>query len=107
MKKVLSIILPVVMTLFFIASLYVCIYSIYDINRVLDELANNPAKSGIDRFGIGWGYGICLFAISIIGLIVSVINKKVQQLQVLKNISWGAILAFASFMVLSVFLFYR
>ena len=76
-------------------------------SRVLAELANDPSASGIDYFGIGWGYGICLSAISIFGIIVSYINKKVQQIQVLKNISLGAIFIFALFIVLSVLLFYR
>lgn len=107
MKKFLSIALLVAMSLLFIVSLSFCIYSFYDLNRVLGELANDPSASGIDYFGLGWGYGICLFALSIIGLIISVINKKVQQLQVLENISLGAILAFVLFMVLSVLLFCR
>jgi hypothetical protein len=107
MKRVLSIVLLVAMSLLFIASLCFCIYSFYDLNRVLAELTNDPSASGIDYFGLGWGYGIGLFAISIIGLIVSTINKKVQQIQVLKNISLGAIFVFALFIVLSVLLFYR
>ena len=107
MKKALSIVLFVAMSLLFIASLCFCLYSFYDINRVLAEFANDPSASGIDYFGLGWGYGICLFAISIIGLLVSTINKKVQQKQVLKNISLGAIFVFVLFMVLSVLLFYR
>ena len=107
MKKVLPIILLVAMILCFITSLCFCIYSFYDLNRVLAELANNPSASGIDYLGLGWGYGICLFGISITGLIVSTINKKVQQIQVLKNISLGAIFVFAIFIVLSVVLFYR
>ena len=107
MKRVLSVVLLVAMSLLLIASLYVCIYSFYDLSRAMGELANDPSASGIDYFGLGWGYGICLFALSIIGLIVSVINKKVQQIQVLKNISLGAIFVFALFIVLSVLLFYR
>ena len=107
MKRVLSVILLVAMSLLLIASLCFCIYSFYDLSRVMGELANDPSASGIDYFGLGWGYGICLFALSIIGLIVSVINKKVQQIQVLKNISLGAIFVFALFIVLSVLLFYR
>ena len=107
MKRVLSTVLLVAMGLLFIASLCFCIYSFYDLNRVLAELANDPSASGIDYFGIGWGYGICLSAISIFGIIVSYINKKVQQIQVLENISLGAIFIFALFIVLSVLLFYR
>ena len=105
MKRVLSIVLLVAMGLLFIASLCFCIYSFYDLNRVLAELANDPSASGIDYFGLGWGYGIYLFAISITGLIVSIINKRVQQIQVVKNISLCAIFAFVLFIVLSVLLF--
>lgn len=107
MKKVLSIMLLVATGLLLIASLSFCIYSFYDLNCVLAELANAPSASGIDFFGIGWGYGIGLFTISIIGLIVSIINKKVQQQQVLKNISLGAMLVFVLLIVISIFLFYR
>ena len=107
LKKVLSIIFLVAMSLSFLISLLLSIYSSYDLNRVLVELANDPSVSGIDYFGLGWGYGICLFSISIIGLIVSIINKKLQRQQILKNISLGAIFSFVLFIVLSILLFYK
>lgn len=106
MKKVLSIVLLIATSLLLFASLYFCIYSFYDINCVLDKLANDPNASGIDYFGIGWGYGICLFAISIIGLFVSIISKKMQQQRISKNISLGAIFIFVLLIVVSIFLFF-
>jgi hypothetical protein len=107
MKKALSYVLLIAMSMLLVASLCMCIYSFYDLNCVLNELAKDTNASGIDYFGIGWGYGICLFAISMVGLIVSIISKKIQQQRILKKFSLGAMVVFVLLIVVSVFLFYR
>lgn len=76
MKQILSMVLLAASCLVLVLSLFVCVYGIWDINRTLEALANNPSASGLDYFGIGWGYGICLFAVSTVGLILSIISKK-------------------------------
>jgi len=79
MKRTLSIILLIVSCLVLIVSIVFCVYSIVDINRILNKLANDPSASGIDYFGVGWEYGICLFTASFLCLILSGISKKLLQ----------------------------
>ena len=106
MKRMLSIILLAASCLILIVSIAFCCYGVYDINRTLNELANNPSASGIDYFGVGWGYGICLFAASTLGLILSGISKKLLQQRILQYISIAAMVIFALLLITSFFLFY-
>lgn len=78
MKKILSLILLATVCLTLIAAIVCCLYGAYDTERTLQELAGMGA-SGIDYLGVGWGYGICLFAISLFGLILSIIDIKLLQ----------------------------
>lgn len=107
MKRTLSLIFLVASLLVLILSLFICIYGIYDINRSLGELANDPSASGADYFGIGWGYGINLLATSTLGLILSGIGKRMQQTKILQYVSLAAILIFSLLVVVAIFLFYR
>jgi len=79
MKRLLSISLIVVLCLVLITSVAFFVYSIVDINRIMNELSNDPSASGIDYFGVGWEYGICLFTASFLCLILSGISKKLLQ----------------------------
>lgn len=71
MKKVTSTILLVLSLLFVVLSVAGTFYAIYDIDRISNDLAHNPSTSGIHFMGIGWGYGIVLFVLSAIGLILT------------------------------------
>ena len=71
MKKVTSTILLVLSLLYVVLSVAGTFYAIYDIDRISNDLAHNPSTSGIDFMGIGWGYGIVLFVLSAIGLILT------------------------------------
>ena len=71
MKKVTSTILLVLSLLFVVLSVAGTFYAIYDIDRISNDLAHNPSTSEIDFMGIGWGYGIVLFVLSAIGLILT------------------------------------
>ncbi|MBQ6818155.1 MAG: hypothetical protein IJP35_00925 [Clostridia bacterium] len=102
MKKALSIILLTVMGLLLMASLCLCIGFACEWTR----LTNDPGASGLDYFGVGWGYGIVLFVVSVVGIIVAAISRKVQQQRVLKNISLGAVLAFVLLVFVAVGIFY-
>ena len=106
MKRTLSIILLTVSCLILIASIIFCFYSVYDINRTLNELANNSSASGIDYMGVGWGYGICLFITSTLGLILMGISKKRLQKRILQHISVAAMILFAFLVITSFVLFY-
>ena len=106
MKRTLSIILFTLSCLVLIVAIAFCIYSIYDINRVLNELANTPGASGIDYMGIGWGYGLALFATSAFGLILSVISKKILHKKELEYLTIVAMIIFALLLTTSLFLFY-
>ncbi|MBR3978939.1 MAG: hypothetical protein IKJ94_04880 [Oscillospiraceae bacterium] len=105
MKRILSMILLVASCLVLIVSIIFCVYSIADINRILNELANDPSASGIDYFGIGWGYGICLFAVSVLGFILSWISKKLLQQKILRYITIAAMAVFALLFIISIFTF--
>ena len=105
MKRILSMILLVISCLILVVSIVFCIYSVVDINRIYNELANDPSASGIDYFGIGWGYGICLFAVSILGLIISAISKKMLQQKALGYVCIVAMVVFAFLIITSIFLF--
>ena len=106
MKRLLSMILFVVLCLILIVSIVFCVYSVIDINRILNELANDPSSSGIDNFGIGWGYGICLLAVSVLGFILSGISKKLLQQKALGYVTIIAMAVFALLFLTSIFLFY-
>ncbi len=106
MKKTLSVILLVVSCLVLVVSIAFCIYSVVDINRSLNELANNPSASGIDYLGIGWGYGICLFTVSVLGFILSAVSKKLLQQKSLRYVCIIAMVIFALLLITSIFLFY-
>lgn len=105
MKRTLSMILLIVSCLVLVASIVFCIYSFIDINRILNELANDPSASGIDYFGIGWGYGICLFAASVLGLILSAISKKLLQQKIGRYVCIIAIATFIFLIITSICLF--
>lgn len=87
MKKVTSIILFALSLLFVALSVAGTIYAIYDIVRISNDLANNPSSSGIDFMGIGWGYGIVLFVMSIFGLTLSAVNIKLLSKKALRYIA--------------------
>lgn len=106
LKKTLSIILFTVLCLVLTVSVVICFYSIYDINRTLNELANTPGTSGIDYLGIGWIYGICLFAVSVLGLILSGISQKLLQQKIQQYVSIVAMVVFALLLMISFLIFY-
>ena len=87
-------------------SIVFCFYSVYDLNRTLEELSNKPGTSGIDYLGIGWGYGIVLFFLSISGLPFSIIATVLLKRQKLRNVSQGATILFVLLITASICLFY-
>ena len=105
MKRLLSISLIVVLCLVLITSVAFFVYSIVDINRIMNELSNDPSASGIDYFGVGWEYGIGSFALSVFGLILSVISKKLLKQKNLQYISIIGIVGFVILLIASFFLF--
>ena len=106
MKKVTSTILFVLSLLFVVLSVAGTIYAIYDIDRILNDLANDPSASGIDFLGIGWGYGIPLFVLSIFGLILSAVNMKLLSKKVLRYTAVAEVAVSAVLIIVSVFIFY-
>ena len=107
MKKIISVILFILSRLTLIASISFCLYSLYDLNRIANELANNPSTSGIDYLGNGWGYGIVLFFMSSFGLIVSTISSKLlKDKRTPKYISVASIIIFVLLLMTSIAIFY-
>lgn len=106
MKKTLSMTVFILSLLAVALSAACCIYGIYDIGRSMDELANDPSASGIDYMGIGWGYGISLFALSAFGLILSAVSIKLSPRKTLQCTSVAWTVVSAVLMIISVFLFF-
>ena len=106
MKKTLAILLLVLSCLVLIGSVIFCCYSVYGVNRTLDEVANDSSVSGIDYLGIGWGYGIGLFLLSAFGLILSIISTVLAKQGSLKYISTVAIVLFILLLIVSLGLFF-
>ena len=107
MKKIISVILFILSCLTLIASISFCLYSLYDLNRIANELANNPSTSGIDYLGNGWGYGIVLFFMSSFGLIVSIISGKLfKYKRTPKYIFVVSIIIFVLLLMTSIAIFY-
>lgn len=105
MRKTISIILLALSLLVVTLSAAGTIYAIYDINRITNDLANDPSASGIDYLGIGWGYGIILCAISAVGLILSAINIKLLQRKTLRYAAIAEGVVSAVLIITSIFLF--
>ena len=107
MKRIISIFLFVIMCLTLLASISFCLYSFFDLNRIADELANNPSASGIDYLGNGWGYGIILFVMSCFGLVVSTISSKLfKYKRTPKYISVASIIIFVLLLMTSISIFF-
>jgi hypothetical protein len=106
MKRKLSIVPLIIACLVLTGSIVYCFYGIDAINRTLNALSNDPTASGIDYFGIGWGYGISLFALSVLGLILSRISAKQLRQSRLRYASIAVTAAFALLLAASIYLFY-
>lgn len=105
MKKA-STILFILSLLFVILAVSGTIYAIYDIAQISNNLANDPSASGIDFIGIGWGYGIILFVLSTLGLILSAVNIKQLSKKVLRYTAVAEIAVSAVLIIVSIFIFY-
>lgn len=106
MRKTVSMILLVLSLLIVILAVAGSVYAIYDINRISNDLANNPSASGIDYFGIGWGYGIILFLLSAFGLILTAVNIKLLSAKALRNTAIAEVAVLAILIIVSVCIFY-
>ena len=106
MKRTASMILLTASCLVLIVSLVFCFASVYEINRTLHDLASTPGSGGIDYWGIGWGAGICLLALSVLGSILSILSMKQLRHSMLRYASVIATVAFALLFAASIFLFY-
>ena len=84
MRRVVAWVFLALLCLVLVLSVAFLIYSIFDIPRVKGELARDPSASGIDYWGIGWGYGIGLFCLSLFGLTLGIINLHLQKRELLQ-----------------------
>ena len=106
MRKRIPIILSAISYLILIAAVLFCICSIIDSIRITSELTVDPGASGMDYFGIGWGYGIGLFTLSVFGLIFAGISMHGLRQKFLRWVTGIAILIFVLLLITSIFLFY-
>ena len=63
------------------------IYAVCDLIRLDIELSKDPAADAFAYWGNGWGYGVILFAASVVDLILSTVNIRLQE----KRRRWIAI----------------
>ncbi len=82
------------------------IWSVTDITNTLKELAEKPHINGSEYLKIGSKPGITLLLLSLFGLLVSVINIGESDQEIIKNLSFILLLAFAVLILASVFLFF-
>ena len=66
MKKI-AVILTVLSILILLVANAFCVYSVYELIQEFNALENDPEKGGMDYFGLGWGYAVVLFGISVLG----------------------------------------
>lgn len=105
MKKVISPIFFISANLVFIYDCYFAIAGSIDVKNELDRLAATPGASGVDYWGVGWDILILgILAISIFGLILSLVSWRISQNRVIRIISF---VLFAMFgLVISSILFF-
>lgn len=106
MKRTASIILLSASYLVLIASVMFCMHSICDISRTLHDLAKDPSASGMDYWGIGWGAGICLFVLSVLGSVLSGLSMKLLRQSMLRYVSAAALAVYGLLFAASLFLFF-
>lgn len=64
------------------------------------------SASGIDFMGIGWGYGIILFVLSTLGLILSAVNIKLLSKKALRYTAVAEVVISSILVIVSFFIFY-
>ncbi len=109
MRKALSLIPLIMAIILFVASVILCFYSVYDINSARNELADNPGASGADYLGVTIAYGaslFILFSLSTLGLILSVISRKILEQRIPRLISIVLIFLFVFIMTTSFFFYF-
>lgn len=106
MKKTISLFVFVLSVIALLLTISCSVYGIIDIHRTLNALAADPAASGADYFGVGWGYGIETFLLSAVGLILSIINIKIAKQKWIRRGSIAAVAVFALLVITAVLMFY-
>ena len=89
MKKVISYFFFVLMIAVFVFELYFSIAGAMDMNHQMAELVAREA-SGHEYLGIGMGvlvFGFGIVLISIVGLVISIISRKIAQNRVIRIVS--------------------
>ena len=90
MKRFFAIILFILMLTLLIGAAAVGIYAICEIHAEIEQLDNTPGASGVDYLGLmgaGWLYGGILFAISIVGWILSSVCEKMLARKIPKAVA--------------------
>ncbi|MBR3968571.1 MAG: hypothetical protein IKJ93_03170 [Clostridia bacterium] len=88
----------------FVLDICFLIYGLIDISNYISRISQ--VSSGIDYFGIGWGLGLGLFVISLIGLALSIITAKLSQQSVIKKTAYVLLCLFVVLLLLGVVIFY-
>ncbi len=106
MKKAVSEVLFVVSLFVVVLAVAGSIYAVYDIITIKNDIAAAHNTSGIDSFGIGMGYGIVLFVISLLGLILSAVCIKLFSKKSIRYAAVAETVSAVILVIVSVFIFY-
>lgn len=101
MKKIASWVLLLLSGVAAISDIFFLVYGW----AAVRELAATPGTSGIDYLGLGWGLGICLLAISFLGLLfgsgaVILCENKILRTIAACQLALFALLFYVGFFVL-------
>lgn len=107
MKRKLSLTLFIASIVDLVFCICFCVYGIIDFQNTFAGLAATPGTSGMDYFGLGWGYGIALFFGALSGLLLSIISVILAQKKGIRYGSFASIALFSLLLVIAVIVFYQ
>ena len=102
MKKIFTYILTTITIAVIIAS----VFCVADFNNYYNSVANNPASDGIDFLMIGMGHGLAVFGLSLLGLVCSIVLRRISTSKFFKIYSVIGIVLFVLGLAGAVYLFY-
>lgn len=103
--KTASLIAFIMALLLLAADIAAAVYGFFDLNSALKILEQSDTTSGIDSFGLGWAFGVGLFAVSLPGMVFSSFAFKFSDGN-FKIVSAVMIFCFAVLLIVGVTVFF-
>jgi len=102
MKKIILYILATIIFAVTVASAF----CVVDFNNYYNSVADNPASSGVDFLMIGMGHGLAVFVLSLLGLVCSIVLRKLSTSKFFKIYSIVGMVLSALGLAVAVYVFY-